>query len=534
MLKVEAIGKTKALLYVCRQIHQNMCSKKICLLFLLFSVFIVTNAQTKKKDKPVAESDCRPIIGELQDKRNTLKLLNFFTYKNETCRALAVQAFGSVQDTFAIPALTQILTSDISTVVRTTAAYSLGQYRKSSLCSDLMKAYANEKASVVKRTLLEAIGKCATAEALPFFENVEIGNTDIEIGQGYAKGVFFAARKNFKSDACLEKVSKMAFATKDPFMLYIENVLMRTKNKLPGPLPLSKRPIDDKACYDSLKQYASPYQKVKWLENYLPSNAVYDSMAFSKEGHFFTSYCVEQSLATGVANTSFLKRCLESKNLSFIAMAVEKIHKDSAWEANGIDAAYLKKLQSSITMPKDYEAWVEIEKAVCAIEKRTYQYKTPSYNHPIDWRYANKLQAIEKVQIVTTKGTMVMSCYVHEAPGSVVNFLKLVDQGYYNKKYVHRMVPDFVVQGGCPRGDGWGALDWTQRSEFSSVLNYKKGSVGLASAGKDSEGVQFFITHGFTPSLDGRYTIFGEITQGLDTIDLLQIGDMIISIQRIQ
>ena len=177
---------------------------------------------------------------------------------------------------------------------------------------------------------------------------------------------------------------------------------------------------------------------------------------------------------------------------------------------------------------------MEIEKAVCQLEHRKYQYIVPEFNHPIDWKYAKKLQAIEKVQIVTTKGTMVMSCYVNEAPGSVVNFLKLVDQGYYNKKYFHRMVLDFVVQGGCPRGDGWGALNWTQRSEFSSVLNYKKGSVGLASAGKDSEGVQFFITHGFTPSLDGRYTIFGEITQGLDIIDLLQIGDMIISIQRIQ
>jgi len=511
-----------------------MLSKKISLLFIFLSTIYISYGQSKSKPKEVMGSDCRPIIAELQDKRNTLLLLNYFTSKNETCRILAVQAFGSVQDTFALPALIQRLTTDNSIVVRTMAAFSLGQYRKSSLCSDLMKAYTNENAAVVKRSLLEAIGKCATSEALPFFENVIIGNTDTEIGQGYAKGVFFAARKNFKSDACLEKISKMAFATKDPFMLYTESVLMRTKNKLPGPLPLSKRPIDGKACYDSLKQFTSPYQKVKWFEKYVPANAVYDSMAFSKEGHFFTSYCVEQSLANGPVNPMFLKRCLESKNLSFIAMAVEKIQKDSAWEANGVDLIYLKKLQSRITMPQDYEAWVEIEKAVCQLEHRKYQYIVPEFNHPIDWKYAKKLQAIEKVQIVTTKGTMVMSCYVHEAPGSVVNFLKLVDQGYYNKKYFHRMVPDFVVQGGCPRGDGWGALNWTQRSEFSSVLNYKKGSVGLASAGKDSEGVQFFITHGFTPSLDGRYNIFGEITQGLDIIDLLQIGDMIISIQRIQ
>lgn len=507
--------------------------KNICLLLLISYSILSGFSQGKSKVKEPIAADCRPIIAELQDKRNSLQLMNYFTYKNESCRALAVQAFGSVQDTIALPALIQILKSDNSIIVRTMAAYSIGQYRKSNLCPILIKIYSNESANIVKRSLLEAIGKCATAEAIVFFESLPLVNTDTEIGEGFARGVFFAARRSFKSDSTLRKVSQIAYATKHPFILYVENNLMRSKLKIPAPLPLSKKPIDDKACLDSLKQYSNAYQKVKWLEKYAPSKSVYDSLAFTKEGHFFTSYCVEQSLAIAGNNPAFLKRCLESKNLSFIAMAVEKIHKDSLWSANGIDVEYLKKLQGSISMPQDYEAWVEIEKAICQLENRKYTYKEPAFNHPIDWKYAKKLKPIEKVQIITTKGTMLMSCYVNEAPGSVVNFLKLVDQGYYNKKYFHRMVPEFVVQGGCPRGDGWGALNWTQRSEFSSVLNYKKGSVGLASAGKDSEGVQFFITHGFTPSLDGRYTIFGEITQGLDIIDLLQIGDMIISIQRI-
>lgn len=510
-----------------------MSSKKISLLFLIFSWCFTTYAQSNGKLKEVSKDDCRPIISELQDKRNTLLLMNYFTYKNETCRALAVQAFGSVQDTFALPALIQILTTDNSTIVRNMAAFSIGQYRKGNLCVVLIKAYENEKTSIVKRSLLEAIGKCATADAINFFERIELVNTDTEIGEGYARGVFFAARRNFKSDSTLRRVSRIAFATKHPFILYIENSLTRSKLKLPAPLPISKRPIEDKACCDSLKQYANAYQKVKWLEMYAPSKSLYDSLAFTKEGHFFTSYCLEQSLAMGRPHASFLYRCLESKNLAFIAMMVEKIQKDSLWELNTDNINYLKKLQNNLNMPQDYEAWVEVEKAICQFENRFYSYKAPAFNHPIDWKYAKKLKSTEKVQILTSKGTMVMSCYVNEAPGSVVNFLKLVDQGYYNKKYFHRMVPEFVVQGGCPRGDGWGALNWTQRSEFSSVLNYKKGSVGLASAGKDSEGVQFFITHGFTPSLDGRYTIFGEITQGLDIIDLLQIGDMIISIQRI-
>jgi cyclophilin family peptidyl-prolyl cis-trans isomerase len=95
------------------------------------------------------------------------------------------------------------------------------------------------------------------------------------------------------------------------------------------------------------------------------------------------------------------------------------------------------------------------------------------------------------------------------------------------------MVSNFVVQGGCPRGDGWGSLEWNQRSELSSKLRYKKGSVGLASVGKDSEGVQFFISHNYAPHLDGRYTIFAEVIKGFDVINNLAVGDEIKRIERV-
>jgi cyclophilin family peptidyl-prolyl cis-trans isomerase len=90
-----------------------------------------------------------------------------------------------------------------------------------------------------------------------------------------------------------------------------------------------------------------------------------------------------------------------------------------------------------------------------------------------------------------------------------------------------------VIQGGCPRGDGWGALDWIQRSEFSYTQSYKPGSIGLASAGKDTEGVQFFITHTYTTNLDGKYTLFGQVEEGLDIVNSISIGDKIIDIIRL-
>ena len=92
------------------------------------------------------------------------------------------------------------------------------------------------------------------------------------------------------------------------------------------------------------------------------------------------------------------------------------------------------------------------------------------------------------------------------------------------------MVPNFVVHGGDPRGDGWGGPGYSIRSEYG-LVNYERGSVGVASAGKDTEGCQFFITHSPQPHLDGRYTIFGKVVSGMDVVDQVQVGDKIVRLE---
>ncbi|MDH5399861.1 MAG: peptidylprolyl isomerase [Cyclobacteriaceae bacterium] len=137
-----------------------------------------------------------------------------------------------------------------------------------------------------------------------------------------------------------------------------------------------------------------------------------------------------------------------------------------------------------------------------------------------------------KVRITTSKGEIVLRMLINEAPGAVANFLQLIEKGYYNGLTFHRVVPDFVVQGGCHRGDGWGGEDYSIRSELGPQ-RYQEGSVGMASAGKDTEGTQWFITHSPTPHLDGRYTIFAQVTEGMEVIHTLEIGDRIIDVQRV-
>ena len=146
--------------------------------------------------------------------------------------------------------------------------------------------------------------------------------------------------------------------------------------------------------------------------------------------------------------------------------------------------------------------------------------------HPIPWDVVTTMPAGQRAVVHTSKGDVVLQLLVNEAPGSVASFVQLTEQGFYNGKNFHRVVPNFVAQGGCPRGDGWGSSDYNLRSEFAD-LHYGEGAVGLASAGKDTESCQWFITHAPTPHLDGRYTIFAQVVQGMDVVSRLEIGDRI-------
>lgn len=191
----------------------------------------------------------------------------------------------------------------------------------------------------------------------------------------------------------------------------------------------------------------------------------------------------------------------------------------------------LSDAMSELTLPRQIEAYTDIVKALSVLNDSTYTKPTADWNTPIDWKYVEKIPENQKIEVTTNKGKFTITLNVNEAPGSVSTILKLVEEGYYNNKFFHRLVPNFVIQGGCPRGDGYGSLDYTLRSEFSN-LNYSKGAVGLASAGPNTESCQWFVSHCSTPHLDGRYTIIGYVTEGMETVQRLGVSDKIISVKK--
>jgi cyclophilin family peptidyl-prolyl cis-trans isomerase len=132
--------------------------------------------------------------------------------------------------------------------------------------------------------------------------------------------------------------------------------------------------------------------------------------------------------------------------------------------------------------------------------------------------------------IDTSKGTVQFELAVIDAPRTVANFIALARKGYFNGVSLHRVVPDFVVQDGDPRGDGEGGPGYTIRDEINQ-RPYLRGTVGMALDWADTGGSQFFITHSPQPHLDGRYTVFGQVVSGMDVVDRLSQWDTIVRIR---
>jgi cyclophilin family peptidyl-prolyl cis-trans isomerase len=189
------------------------------------------------------------------------------------------------------------------------------------------------------------------------------------------------------------------------------------------------------------------------------------------------------------------------------------------------DTAFLYQARDLIQLPRDIEAFIELQRVIALFEGKPAPTDYPKAQLvKIDWEEVNKINPNQTVLMQTNKGKIRLQLFVEDAPGSVETIVKLINKGFYDGKTFHRIVPDFVAQGGCPRGDGYGGLEYTIRSEFAP-LYYGEGYIGLASAGKDTESCQFFFTHNPTPHLDGRYTIFAKVIEGMDIVHLLGMGD---------
>ncbi|HYH85828.1 MAG TPA: peptidylprolyl isomerase, partial [Pyrinomonadaceae bacterium] len=155
-------------------------------------------------------------------------------------------------------------------------------------------------------------------------------------------------------------------------------------------------------------------------------------------------------------------------------------------------------------------------------------------NHREDYeRAAARAGKNVRAVVSTDKGALTIELLAEDAPLTVDNFVQLARRNYFNGITFHRVVPNFVIQGGDPRGDGNGGPGYQIRCEIN-MAPYGRGAVGMALSGKDTGGSQWFVTHSPQPHLDGGYTVFGRVVEGLEVVDRIARGDRIRGIQIIE
>lgn len=136
-----------------------------------------------------------------------------------------------------------------------------------------------------------------------------------------------------------------------------------------------------------------------------------------------------------------------------------------------------------------------------------------------------------KITLTTSKGPIDITMFASKTPVTVASFLNLAQHGYYNGLKFHRVISDFMIQGGDPTGTGSGGPGYQFADEFDASLKHDRaGILSMANAGPRTNGSQFFITHGPTPHLNGKHSVFGAVTKGQDVVNAIRQGDTIQSI----
>lgn len=200
------------------------------------------------------------------------------------------------------------------------------------------------------------------------------------------------------------------------------------------------------------------------------------------------------------------------------------------------DPAFLFELQKRLALPQAMESYWLLQRCIDLYfpeKAKTFSaYEQAKGNYAdIDWAFINALGKRPQLQVRSSKGNFRIELYPELAPATVQQIVQLAKAGFYDKKTLHRVVPNFVIQGGCPRGDGWGGIRIGLVSELSAKSYDREGFIGMAHGGRDTEGSQFFINLSPTLQLDGNYTLFGAVVEGMQVVHELEVGDELLSVE---
>ena len=431
------------------------------------------------------------------------------------------------------------LESDNNPYIRSLLAIALGKTKDNEILTAFQRHYDSETDYRVKTNIVRAMTNFSYISVIESIleilkdDNLHVANTaaDYLISNGNKNDA--AIYKNYITDDLHYNIkAKIYGAILKHLPIYYTN----TKNKLKASIKEEIEGSSDQyeiAAYISALGY-DPFSYNEIIELSSESkHAVVRSTGASAISNILTSPNFVPAFRGGQRRVKreileLIKSQIQKGDVGVCAIYGDLLsNKDLDLKLLVEDAGFISEAMTSLELPKEVETYNSLGNALAHLTDSKFAAKTPEWNHPIDWSVFTTYGDSIQVALKTNKGVIRTRMFAQEAPGSVANFLNLANDNFYDGKTVHRVVPNFVVQGGCPRGDGYGALDYSIRSELPQLYYDGEGYLGMASAGLHTEGTQWFITHSPAMHLDGKYTIFGKVISGMDVVHNIEVGDKI-------
>ncbi|MGK0365725.1 MAG: cyclophilin family peptidyl-prolyl cis-trans isomerase/HEAT repeat protein [Saprospiraceae bacterium] len=438
--------------------------------------------------------------------------------------------------------LNQAISKEKDARIRMALAIALGKTKSEEGQNALLNQFVLEKDYRVKTNILRALGNFSYASVQPTVfaalddTNIHIANSaaDFFINHGDPTEASLYRRKAKDLNLNWETKIKLYEAANKNTPKYFGKSLEAINYELRQRFLQSENTYEKADIVRAMGEFGYNYLFIK--ENAFSSDKPVIRTAsmealdkiltmddFSK--YFGSSYFRRMKEMTG-----FIIEAMQNGDAGMIAVGAGTLRTKKLDFSATVDSTAIATMETALKnldLPKQVETYNELLRTIKFFKDEEFIPKKVDYNHPNEWVIFNNLPSEGQAIIKTSKGDITLELLKNETPGSVTNFVQLTKQGFFNNKNFHRVVPNFVIQGGCSRGDGYGGLDYTIRSELHNMHYDKEGYVGMASAGKDTEGTQFFITHSPTLHLDGRYTIFAKVIEGMDVVHQITTADVI-------
>lgn len=427
--------------------------------------------------------------------------------KNAEIRMPLATAFGNTNDIDYLPSLKAKLISEPDYRVKCNIIRALGHFPYMDI-KDIVLPYLGNENIHVASTAAKVIQDTGIAEDIPLYTKYDTITSPWQV-RSLINGailahtpVYFTKSKEIVS----AKIKSLYDSSTD---IYAKGSYIQALSKDPfNYLLLGK-------LYDESKD---KYLKITALEGL--GNILRNPNFFKAFGNGY-----------GRVKVEILNRCeqaIKSGDVGEVAVAAGILMDEKLqWKEWVKDLTFMKDALDKLKLPRDIEAYNELKACINYFEGTDFVAEQVGFNHELDLTMLQSVGDSSIAAIKTTKGLIRVQLYKTLAPSTVANFVALIKEKFYVGKVFHRVVPNFVIQTGCTRGDGYGSLDYTLRSELPQAYYNDEGYIGMASAGNNTESTQWFITHSPTPHLDGNYTLFGKVVEGMDVVHNIQVGDKI-------